>query len=173
MPVSVRDARRSPTDRDWIASVYRDYLDDLAPLNTGMFPALGEVGHSEPDQLSRWFGDSSVQPLVILRGDQPVGFAMVARGAPAAPGVKPADFRMAEFFVARPFRRLGVGQLAVELILNRFAGRWEILEYQRNVGAVAFWRRVVAAYTKGQYQERVSNGEVRQVFDSGLPVAAR
>ena len=173
MPVSVRDARRSSADRDWIASVYRDYLDDLAPLNTGMFPALGEIGHSEPDQLSRWFQDASVWPLTIVRGHEPAGFAMVARGAPTAPGVKPADYRMAEFFVARPFRRLGVGRFAVELILNRFAGRWEILEYQRNAGAVSFWRRVVAAYTKGQYQERVSNGEVRQFFESGLPVASR
>ena len=52
--VSVRDARASPSDRLWIESVYRDYLDDLAPLNTGIFPILGEVGHREPDQISRW-----------------------------------------------------------------------------------------------------------------------
>ncbi len=58
MTVSVRDARSSPADRRWIQGVYREYLDDLAPLNTGIFPVLGEVGHSEPDQLSRWFADS-------------------------------------------------------------------------------------------------------------------
>ena len=55
--VSVRDARASESDRLWIESVYRDYLDDLAPLNTGIFPVLGEVGHREPDQIARWFGD--------------------------------------------------------------------------------------------------------------------
>ena len=38
-------------------------------------------------------------------------------------------------------RRLGVGRSAVPLILDRFAGRWEIVEYQRNPGAVSFWRR--------------------------------
>ncbi len=172
MTVSVRDARRSKTDRAWIESVYRDYLDDLAPLNTGIFPALGEVGHSESDQLTRWFGDATVSPLLILRGEQPVGFAMVAKGE-VRPGRPPIDYRMAEFFIARAFRRLGVGKLAVELILNRFAGRWEILEYQRNPGAVSFWRRVVAGYTKGRYQERISNGEVRQVFDSGLAAPGR
>jgi predicted acetyltransferase len=60
----------------------------------------------------------------------------------------------------------------VELILNRFAGRWEITEYLRNPVAVSFWRRVVAAYTQGRYQERVTNGEVRQVFESGAQRAA-
>ena len=83
MTVSVRDARGNARDRQWIESVYRDYLDDLSPLNTGVFSAtsLGEIGYSESDQLARWFGDSSVNALVILRGAEPVGFAMVARGS--------------------------------------------------------------------------------------------
>ena len=33
MTVSVRDARGSASDRLWIENVYRDYLDDLAPLD--------------------------------------------------------------------------------------------------------------------------------------------
>lgn len=169
MTVSVRDARGAPRDREWIESVYQDYLHDLSPLNTGVFntTSLGEIGYSTEDQLARWFGDSSVHPLVILRGREPVGFAMVARGG-AAPGRPRVDYRMAEFFVGRTHRRRGIGGLAVELILNRFAGRWEIIEYLRNPGAVSFWRRVVTNYTQGRYQERVSNGEVRQVFDSGV-----
>jgi len=168
--VSVRDARASEGDRAWIESVYRDYLDDLAPLNTGIFPVLGEVGHREPDQLTRWFSDSSAVPLVIVKSNRPVGFAMVARGGPT-PGQPPVDYRMAEFFIARSQRRLGIGRSAVQLIFNRFAGRWEITEYLRNPGAVSFWRRVVAGYTQGNYQERIVNGEVRQFFESG--VAAR
>ena len=76
------------------------------------------------------------------------------------------DYRMGEFFVARPRRRLGIGRTAVQLILSRFAGVWEITEYLRNDGAVSFWRRVVGSYTHGSYQERIVNGEVRQVFDS-------
>jgi predicted acetyltransferase len=167
MTVSVRDARSSERDRLWIEGVYRDYLDDLLPLNaTGLFPALGEVGHREPDQIARWFGDRSAFPMIILQGTEQVGFAMVARGS-AVPAQPRIDYRMAEFFIARPRRRLGIGRIAVQLILNRFAGRWEISEFQRNPSAVNFWRRVVSTYTRGKYQERLFNGEVRQVFDSG------
>jgi [ribosomal protein S5]-alanine N-acetyltransferase len=163
--ISVRDARSSDSDRLWIQSVYREYLDDLAP-DTGIFPVLGEVGHREPDQIARWFGDPNAFPLVILKGAEPVGFAMVARASPSASQPR-VDYRMAEFFVTRTRRRLGIGQRAVQLILSRFAGRWEITEYMRNAGAVSFWRRVVAGYTRGNYQERIVNGEVRQVFESG------
>jgi predicted acetyltransferase len=164
--VSVRDAR-AESDRLWIQSVYRDYLDDLAP-DTGVFPVLGEVGHREPDQTHRWFGDPNAFPLIILKAAEPVGFALVARVARTPNHSQPrVDYRMAEFFIARTRRRLGIGETAVQLILSRFAGRWEITEYLRNAGAVSFWRRVVAAYTRGSYQERIVNGEVRQVFDSG------
>ena len=163
--VSVRDARSAPADRLWIQSVYRDYLDDLNP-GTGLFPALGEVGHREPDQIAHWFGDPNTFPLIIVKGSEPVGFARVLRAVASAAQPR-IDYRMAEFFVLRTRRRLGIGRTAVQLILSRFAGRWEISEYLRNTAAVAFWRRVVASYTRGTYQERIVNGEVHQVFDSG------
>ena len=165
--VSVRDARASPADRLWIQSVYRDYLDDLNP-GTGLFPRLGEIGHREPDQIAHWFADPNTYPLLIMRGDEPVGFARVVRllTTKAQPRI---DYRLAEFFITRTRRRLGIGQTAVQLILSRFAGRWEITEYLRNAVAVSFWRRVVGAYTKGTYSERIMNGEVHQVFVSGAP----
>ena len=37
-------------------------------------------------------------------------------------------------------RRVGIGRDAATLIFDRFAGDWEIVEYQRNPGAVLFWR---------------------------------
>lgn len=165
MPISVRDARLSESDRLWIEGVYRDYLDDLAPLNTGVFPVLGEVGHREPDQVAHWFADPQSHPFVIAQSAaERVGFALVVRGSGAA--APHASYRMAEFFVSRPNRSRGVGQGAARLIFDRFAGRWEIIEYLRNPGAVRFWRRVVSRYTQGRFEERVINGEVRQVFDS-------
>jgi predicted acetyltransferase len=165
--VSVRDARAAPADRLWIQSVYREYLDDLNP-GTGLFPRLGEVGHREPDLIAHWFGDPNTYPLVIVRGSEPVGFARVVRSVAGAAQPR-IDYRMGEFFVSRARRRLGIGRTAVQLILSRFAGRWEVSEYLRNAPAVSFWRRVVASYTQGSYQERIVNGEVHQVFDSVKP----
>lgn len=161
MTVTVRDAREHEADRRWIAGVYREYLDDLGLLNTGLFPALGEIGHREPDQLQHWFTDSAATLLTILDDGQPAGFALVAREGRAG---RQADHRMAEFFVARPYRRRGVGRSAVRLILDRFAGRWEIVEYSRNPAAVKFWRNVVTAYTRGDFREQNAHGEIHQFF---------
>jgi predicted acetyltransferase len=177
--VSVRDSRNTREDRRWIESVYRDYLNDLAPAATGIFPALGEIGHRVPDQLMRWYADPSAQVMTILYGAERAGFAMVnhrlrqavgvnmaAVGADAPPSPMP-EYSMAEFFIARPWRRRGIGGEAVRLLLDRFTGQWLITEHLINVAAVRFWRRVVAAYTGSKYQERIVNGEVHQRFESG------
>lgn len=167
MTISVRATRQSASDRKWIESIYREYLTDLAPLSTGLFPALPEYGHREPDQLATWFTDSSAHLLTILKAERPAGFALVRTGQ-LVPGRGVVDFTMSEFFIARPWRRRGIGQEAVRVLFDRFSGQWHIMEYLRNPQAVSFWRRVVAAYTHGKYLERGSSGEIHQYFDTRL-----
>ena len=163
---------RQPADRLWIQSVYRDYLDDLAPAHRDFSRAWARsatasltrsrAGLPIPTPI-RWSSCAAASRSAL----RCVARARRARRQPRI------DYRMAEFFIARARRRLGIGQTAVQLILSRFAGRWEINEYLRNAGAVSFWRRVVAAYTRGDYQERIVNGEVHQVFVSGKPRSRR
>jgi predicted acetyltransferase len=60
---------------------------------------------------------------------------------------------MAEFFVLRRYRRQGVGELAARELFGRFPGPWEVRERPANVGAIAFWRRVIDRYTGGQFRD--------------------
>lgn len=166
MPVSIRDAQHSEADRAWIRSHYAEYLEDLSrlSLNTGLFPALGEYGEREQELLARWFADDSSHPLILLKNDQPIGFALVSR--PPRHQRSTIDFRMAEFFITPKARRLGIGRDAALLIFRRFAGSWEITEFLYNKPAVAFWRSVVSQVTGGKFRESMAHGEVRQVFSS-------
>jgi predicted acetyltransferase len=169
MSVTLRDAKRSDEDQLWIKSCYPEYLDELAEVShsgTGVFPVLGEHGARHAELLARWFRDDRSHPLLILDAGRAVGFALVARPpvGPAAP--EAAEYRMAEFFVRRNHRRRGVGRVAASLIFSRFAGRWEIIEAMANRDAVRFWRSTVMDYTRGRYDERVRDGEVRQRFQS-------
>jgi predicted acetyltransferase len=161
MTVSLRDARAHAADQRWISSVFRDYTDDLKARRTGVFPLLGTPGRAEPDQIQLWLADRRALLFTILDELQPAGFAVVFRDD--GPGV---EFRMAEFFIARTRRRRGIGRGAARLILDRFAGRWEVAEDTANREAVAFWRNVLAGYTRGDYRERTGHGEVRQYFSS-------
>ena len=54
MSVTLRDARNSADDRDWIRAVYRDYLSELSASKSGIFPALGEWDVREGEFLAGW-----------------------------------------------------------------------------------------------------------------------
>ena len=166
MLISIRDCRHSKKDRQWIQSVYGEYIDSLADLNTGLFSVIGADSPREEEIFANWFSNDQSHPLVILKGPEPVGFALVTRPRIPAAGEPAADYRMSEFFVRKQHRRVGMGRDAATLIFDRFAGDWEIVEYLRNPGAVAFWRKVVAGYCDGSYTERSRHGEVHQRFKS-------
>jgi predicted acetyltransferase len=170
--VSIRDCRHSKKDRQWIQNVYAEYIDALADLNTGLFSVIGAGNPREDEIFANWFANDHSHPLLILKGADPVGFALVTRPRIPAAGESAVNYHMSEFFVRKQHRRAGIGRDAAKLIFDRFAGDWEIVEYQRNPGAVAFWQRVVSVYSAGRFTERFRNGEVRQRFTS-RPAATR
>jgi predicted acetyltransferase len=164
--IRIRDCKHSKKDRQWIQNVYGEYLDSLVDLNSGMFPVLGTGNSGEDEIFANWFANDQSHPLLILKGPEAVGFALVTRPRIPNAGEVTVNYCMSEFFVRKQYRRVGIGRDAATLIFDRFSGEWEIVEYQRNPGAVAFWRRVLSAYCTGRYTERSRNGEVRQRFKS-------
>jgi len=161
--VTLRDARPSNDDREWIRAVYRDYLSELSISKTGLFPALGDWDAREDEFLAGWFSDPVAHPFVILQAGERVGFALVTR--PSLMSARtPACFRMSEFFIQRSARRHGVGASAAALLFHRFAGEWEVVEDEHNPPALLFWRRVIGRLTGGRYAESRLGGEVRHRF---------
>jgi predicted acetyltransferase len=172
--VTLRDARDSSDDRDWIRGIYRLYLSELSASKSGLFPALGEWPSREGEFLTGWFNDPAATPFVILADGQRAGFALVVR-PPAFPR-RTADFRMAEFFIVDAARRRGVGASAASRLFTRFAGYWEVVEDEYNRPALAFWRRVIGRQTGDRYVETREAGEVCHRFDTSVrpgPPSAR
>ena len=82
-------------------------------------------------------------PLIIRRAGKPVGFALLNQFSHRDDGF--VERNMAEFFVARKFRRRGLAGEALRQILKAYPGRWEVAVVARNAGALAFWPRAIAA----------------------------
>ncbi len=171
MPITIREARASKTDRDWIEETYGEYLADLTADTTGVFPSLTVTGQSVGEIIQGWFHDDRATAFIVLRESEPVGFAVVQRGLSSVDDPK-RQYRLSEFFIRRPHRSKGVGRGAAMLLFARYAGEWTIPEQSRNPAAIRFWRRVVSEFTNGHFQERRGQGEVAHEFTSAGPVAA-
>jgi predicted acetyltransferase len=81
------------------------------------------------------FSEPDWAPYLLTRGDSPAGFAFV-RGLSAPTRV------LNSFFVVRGARRTGIGLHAVQEIVARHPGSWQVAFQDANMSAVHFWHRV-------------------------------
>jgi predicted acetyltransferase len=58
-----------------------------------------------------------------------------------------AVWDMAEFFVARGYRRRGIGTQIAQEVWRRFPGTWEVRVMETNVPARQFWERAISEFT--------------------------
>jgi len=87
------------------------------------------------DRLHMAFSEPGWAPYLLTSGDNPVGLAFV-RGLTGPTRV------LNSFFVVRGVRRTGLGLRAVQEVVAKHPGSWEIAFQDSNTAAVHFWRRV-------------------------------
>jgi predicted acetyltransferase len=147
-------AARMPT----IANLMQLYLHDFSEF-AAVATAHGEVdadGRFAYAGLDDYWREDGRLALTIEADGRLAGFALINRWSALN---RPLDYSVAEFFVMRKYRRIGVGSQAARLLFARFPGRWEAPVAWYNPPALAFWRRAVAACADGTVEECAGDGE--------------
>jgi len=141
-PDAVSLERIGPDRAGLLANLLELYIHDLSEIFSVRPGPDGRFGYdklplywSEPER--RW-------AFLIKAGDEVAGFALVTRGSPAI--TDPADLDVAEFFVIRGYRRLGVGQRAARALWDNLPGTWVVRVSEANLEGLRFWSQVVRAY---------------------------
>jgi predicted acetyltransferase len=142
-----------------IRNLYPLYLHDLSQWSTHY--RLDEDGRWQPSYVEDFLGRRECAAFLIRENGAAAGFAWVGGGD--FPRKRPdRDWRLAEFFVAAPFRRRGLGRSAAAQVLDGFAGTWQLEVIDGNEPALAFWRSVLAA--RGTYAEEPGEGDTVFLF---------
>ncbi len=122
-------------DRSRLAAMLADYVAEMAAFAPDVEPDMAypyfDLYWSEPELRF---------PFWLTVDGAEAGFALVRREAEAG------RMQMAEFFVTPPFRRQGIGRAAARRLIARFPGPWKITQREQNVGAIAFWHRVLDGF---------------------------
>jgi predicted acetyltransferase len=137
-----------PPSRPALANLMQLYVHDwseLLPLD------LDAEGRFASPPLDAYFRERDHHAFFIESDGKLAGFALVVARSrlTGAPGVHD----VAEFFVARGYRRRGVGVSAAAALFARLAGDWEVRQRDENQAATAFWRRAIGQFTGGRYDE--------------------
>ena len=107
--------------------------------------------------VDRYFRDDDARHAFLLRIEgRWAGFALLRQGA----GLLHDDvIDMVEFFVLRKYRRRGAGEALARHVFDCFRGRWEVREVANNLPAQAFWRRIIARYSGGSFEDHLWDDE--------------
>jgi len=130
-----------PEEKSVLANLMQLYVHDFTEQwsdqergelqDDGLFPEYPlDAYWREPDHI----------PLIFRVGGHLAGFALLNASSHSG---RPVERNMAEFFVVRKHRRGGTGSVAARTIFSRYPGLWEAAVARRNVGALAFWRKVI------------------------------
>lgn len=141
MDVTIERGR--PEQRETLAQLiqlyvhdFSDFWDDAHRVNLdedGRFPPFPHLDTywTEPDRA-----------VYFIRVDGALaGFALI--NAHAFSGLR-VDCNLGEYFVARRYRRQGIGARALASLLAARPGQWELAVWSRNAPALAFWPRALA-----------------------------
>lgn len=102
-----------------------------------------------PDDLTPFFNDADKKSFLIKVGDELAGFALIAKLG-AMPEI---DFYLSEFFILAKLQNKGIGTIVATDLFNRLKGKWALGIIPENKKASAFWRKIITAYTTGNFSE--------------------
>lgn len=142
IPVTVEIIPVTAGQEPTLANLLELYIHDFSEL---VELELGPDGRFGYPSLPLYWKEVGRHPFFIKAGGNLAGFALVHRG----PGISGHDrvWDMAEFFIIRGRRRLGIGMKGAHDIWRRFPGKWEIRVREQNRGAQEFWSGAIAAFT--------------------------
>jgi predicted acetyltransferase len=142
-----------------LRNLFELYSHDFSEIDGADVDESGLYGYNF---LDLYWTDPNRFPFLIRVDGRLAGFVLVRKDS-YFPEIEASgsglSWLIAEFFVMRKYRRMGIGKLAARELFDRFPGRWEVAQIEGNDAALLFWRKVIGEYTGGQYSEVVLHND--------------
>jgi predicted acetyltransferase len=138
-----------------LMQLYKYDFSELAQIGSP-YGEVGSDGKFVYEGLDSYWREDGRVPLTVQAHDRLVGFILVNRWSALS---RKLDHSVAEFFVLRKYRRIGVGSRAARVLFERWPGRWEVAVASYNKPALLFWRKAIPASVDGTVEEYAADGE--------------
>jgi len=120
---------------------------------------VGADGRFTYEGLDSYWREDGRFALTVEADGRLAGFVLVNRWSALN---QLLDHAVAEFFVLRKYRRIGVGSRAARFLFERWPGRWEVAVARYNKPALSFWRKAIGAAVDSTVEEYAGDFE-RQI----------
>jgi predicted acetyltransferase len=157
-PQALTVSRATQDEKPLLARLLQLYLYDFSELAEigDQHGEIGEDGTFAYPYFDRYWIDAGRKALLFRYEGRPVGFALISDVSMCG---RPTDYGVAEYFVMRKYRRIGIGKEAMHRMLADRRGIWEIAVAHYNAPGLAFWRQVMSAVVDYDVAEIAGDGE--------------
>ncbi len=125
------------------------YEYDFSEYNDRDVNDYGLYGYTYFDH---YWTDNNRYPYFIKVNHQYAGFVLVNDHCYLQESS--ASKSIAEFFIMRKYRRMGIGSFVAKTIFDLHRGNWEVLQHGNNDTSKLFWEKTISDYTSGNYEIR-------------------
>lgn len=166
LPLGVEVVRATAEQAPVLANLLELYSHDFSEIVELRLGPDGRFGY--PD-LPLYWREEGRHPFLVRVDGHLAGFALVSRGSRIT--LDPRTWDMTEFFVARGYRKRGIGAAVAGEIWRRFPGAWDVRVLEANRPARAFWRSAIGAFTGAPAESILTelNGRRWEVFSFVSP----
>ncbi len=109
---------------------------------------MPEDGLYECIDFKKYWQTDDTWPFILRYRGELAGFVIIDKKG-SDPQV---DYNMAQYFILRRFKGLGVGKMIAQRCFDQYQGIWEVMVMPDNKGAYQFWQKTIQQYT-GEYEE--------------------
>lgn len=140
-PPSIEVIPAGPEQEPILANLLELYAHDFSEFHGVELREDGRFGYQ---QLPLYWIEPGRHPFLVRVEGKLAGLVLVNRGSKVSSDETVWD--MAEFFVARAYRRRGVGTRVAQHVWSRFPGLWEVRVMESNQSALPFWERGISTF---------------------------
>ncbi|SDN24228.1 Predicted acetyltransferase [Fictibacillus solisalsi] len=122
------------------------YRYDFSEFDSSDLNEDGQYGYAYLDD---YWQEEGRHPFFIKVDNRYAGFVLVRKIRDT--------YAIAEFFVMKKYRKMGIGRQAAFLTFDRFPGKWDVAQIPKNKPAQSFWVRIIDDYTNGEFTDQFSD----------------
>lgn len=147
--MNLRFERLSNDHISLLQNLFELYAYDLTEFNEMDINSNGL--YSPPVAVKQYCHDLNFYSYIIIINEKIAGFIVVRKM------VDENIYYLNHFFVLKKYRNKKVGQKAAYKLFKMLSGKWRVYEFDRNIQAQNFWRKVIDRYTDGNFVDERSN----------------
>ncbi|GAA0778803.1 GNAT family N-acetyltransferase [Clostridium subterminale] len=137
--MNLNEVKLEPVDiesRAKLENLVSIYLHDLSEFADDL--KINEDGKFEYDGLEMYFKSEDLTSYFITYQGEVAGFILFNTGKYAPRDI---DYVVHELFLLKGFRKKGIGNAAIRILLDTYKGKYRIEQISSNKPAVNFWTK--------------------------------